>query len=77
MNPSLSNGPLIDTDKCVTKIGNRYDLVLVASIRTRELKRGYKAKTGTNSRPVTTALLEIQEGHIGPDYLKRVVVNKR
>ena len=77
MSISLSNGTLIDTDKCVAKIGNRYDLVLVASIRTRELRRGHTPKVGTKDRALTSALREIQDGHISKDYLKRVSVNKR
>ncbi len=62
----------IDTDKCVENIGNRFDLVLVATVRARELRRGYaKNVQGTNSINVT-ALKEIEAGFIGRDYLKRV-----
>lgn len=62
----------IDTDKCVENIGNRFDLVLVASVRARELRRGYaKHVHGTNSINIT-ALKEIEAGHVGRDYLKRV-----
>ena len=62
----------IDTDKCVENIGNRFDLVLVATVRARELRRGYaKNVQGTNSINVT-ALKEIESGFIGRDYLKRV-----
>ena len=62
----------IDTDKCVENIGNRFDLVLVASARARELRRGYaKHVQGLNSINIT-ALKEIEAGHIGREYLKRV-----
>ena len=69
-----SRGPNIDTEKCVEQAGgNRFDLVLIAAVRARELSRRHKAAGLTTqvNAPVS-ALLEIQEGKIGPDYLKRV-----
>jgi DNA-directed RNA polymerase subunit omega len=56
----------------VEMIGNRYDLVLIASIRARELKRGYKPLIDTVNKPIVTALNEIEQGKIGIDYLKKV-----
>jgi DNA-directed RNA polymerase subunit omega len=56
----------------VEMIGNRYDLVLIASIRARELKRGYKPLIETNNKPIVTALNEIEQGKIGIDYLKKI-----
>jgi DNA-directed RNA polymerase subunit omega len=56
----------------VEMIGNRYDLVLIASIRARELKRGYKPLIDTNNKPIVTALNEIEQGKIGIEYLKKV-----
>ena len=53
-------------------IGNRYDLVLIASIRARELKRGYKPLIDTVNKPIVTALNEIEQGKIGIEYLKKV-----
>jgi DNA-directed RNA polymerase subunit omega len=62
----------IDTDKCVEAVGNRYDLVLIASARVRELRRGHsKQVLGTNSSTIT-ALKEIEAGKIGREYLKKV-----
>ena len=62
----------IDTDKCVDNIGNRFDLVLIASARVRELRRGHaKQVQGTNS-PTIIALREIEEGKVGRDYLRKV-----
>ena len=66
---SLQN---IDTDRCVSAVGNRYDLVLIASARVRELRRGHaKQVMGTNSATIT-ALKEIEAGKIGREYLKKV-----
>jgi DNA-directed RNA polymerase omega subunit len=62
----------IDTDKCVENIGSRFDLVLVAAVRVRELRRGHtKQVLGLNS-PTITALQEIEAGLIGREYLKKV-----
>lgn len=61
-----------DTDKCVENIGNRFDLVLVASQRTREIKRGARPKVTTTSTPIVAALEEIEAGFIGRDYLKKI-----
>jgi DNA-directed RNA polymerase omega subunit len=37
---TLSRGPNIDTEKCVENVGgNRFDLVLIAAERSREIKR--------------------------------------
>ncbi len=61
-----------DTDKCVENVGNRYDLILVASQRVRELQRGHKPKLTTKSKPCVAVLEEIEAGLIGRDYLKKV-----
>jgi DNA-directed RNA polymerase omega subunit len=69
-----SRGPSIDTEKCVAQAGgNRFDLVLIATVRARELSRRHKAAGHTTqmNSPVS-ALLDIQEGKIGKEYLKRV-----
>jgi DNA-directed RNA polymerase subunit omega len=62
----------IDTDRCVENVGNRFDLVLIASARVRELRRGHaKQVMGLNS-PTITALQEIEAGLVGREYLKRI-----
>ena len=62
----------IQTDRCVEAVGNRFDLVLIASARVRELRRGHaKQVMGTNS-PTITALQEIEAGKVGREYLKKV-----
>jgi len=72
---TLSRGPGVDTEQCVENVGNKFDLVLIAAARARELKRQNRdnpfakfAQVHTN----VTALLEIQEGKIGREYLKKV-----
>jgi DNA-directed RNA polymerase subunit omega len=62
----------VDTDKCVENIGNRFDLVLAASIRVRELTRGSRKLVDSNSGNVITALKEIEEGKIDRDILRKI-----
>ena len=62
----------ISSEKAVNQVGNRYDLILIASQRVRELSKGHRPKLSTNNGPTVTALTEIEEGLIGRDYLKRV-----
>lgn len=48
--------------------GNRFDMIIVASRRVRELRRGAAPKVLTKSKPCVTALLEIAAGKIGKNY---------
>jgi DNA-directed RNA polymerase omega subunit len=74
MSLSLSRGPKIDTEACVENAGgNRFDLVLVAAARAREISRKHKHDELTSqvNAPVS-ALLDIQNGLVGKEYLKKV-----
>ena len=66
----------IDTDKCVANIGNRFELVLVASQRVRELSRGNMKQVNTHNGVAVTALQEIEQGLVTRDYLKRIRFKK-
>jgi DNA-directed RNA polymerase subunit omega len=66
----------IDLDKCVDNIGNRFDLVLVASQRVRELSRGNMKQVNTHNGVSVTALQEIEQGFVTRDYLKRIRFKK-
>lgn len=61
----------ISSETAVAAVGNRYNLVLIASRRARELSRGDLPKLTTRRGHVVTALREIEEGLIGRDYLHR------
>jgi DNA-directed RNA polymerase subunit omega len=63
-----------DTDKCVEMIGNRFNLVLVAAQRARELRRGSRplVENINNSTPIVLALKEIEQGKVGIEYLKKI-----
>jgi DNA-directed RNA polymerase omega subunit len=70
---TASRGTQLNNDICVDYIGNRFDLVIVAAIRAKELARQHRhAEQKTQVNAPVTALLEIQEGKIGAEYLKRV-----
>ena len=70
---SSSRGTELNTDRCVENIGNRFDLVIVAAIRARELaKQHRKSESPVHINAPVTALIDIQEGRVGREYLKRV-----
>ena len=59
----------ITSDAAALAVGNKYDLVLIASRRVRELKRGWLPRVQCNNDLPVTALREIEAGLIGRDYL--------
>lgn len=61
----------ITSEKAVQAVGNRYDLVLIASRRTRELTRGWRPKIQSTNGPVVTAIREIEAGLIDRSYLNK------
>ena len=74
MKPRIaSRGPVIDTEECVRQAGGgRYDLVLIAANRLRELKRIHREDT-TRYVTCVDALTEIQAGQVNlADYLAKV-----
>jgi DNA-directed RNA polymerase subunit omega len=63
----------VSVEGAVEQIGSRFDLVLVASQRARELKRGSMPKVQGDNGPIVTALEEIEQGlYTQEDYLKTV-----
>ena len=71
----LSRGPQVDTDKCVEMSGgNRFDLVLIASERAREIRRQHtSSQKREHVHSIVTALMEIQQGTVEPrKYLNKV-----
>lgn len=62
----------ITSQAAVEAVGNRFDLILIASQRVRELKKGHAPKVTAKNGPVVTALREVEQGHVGREYLKRV-----
>jgi DNA-directed RNA polymerase subunit K/omega len=61
----------IDTERCVEHAGGRYDLVIAAAQRLREMKR--RARETNTYVTAIDALLEAQAGQINIiDYLAKV-----
>lgn len=69
-----SRGSDIETETCVKMVGgSKYDLVLIAAARARELSAVHRANYESASlhAPVS-ALLDIQNGLAGREYLLKV-----
>jgi DNA-directed RNA polymerase subunit omega len=72
MNSNIQTLGLTSED-AVAMVGNRYNLVLIASNRIRELSRGDMPRVTSKHGPILTALLEIEQGKVGNEYLTKVV----
>lgn len=71
---SLSRGTEIDTERCVVNVGNsRFDLVLIAAARAREIagKHRHDAKPN-HANSCVSALLDVQNKLVGTEYLRKV-----
>jgi DNA-directed RNA polymerase subunit omega len=62
----------ITSQKAAEMIGNRFEMILIASVRSRELKKGHAPKILSSNGPSVTALREIEAGFIGREYLSKV-----
>ena len=71
---SKSRGPDLDTQACVNQVGgSKYDLVLVAAARARELAQTHRANfESTSVHAPVSALLDIQRGLVGREYLRKI-----
>ena len=76
------------SEKAAKNIGNKFDMILVAATRARELKRGKRTlltdvhedidnvpnqvETIKEHKPTVLALREIEQGKIGREYLRKL-----
>jgi DNA-directed RNA polymerase subunit omega len=59
----------ITIEDCTKKVPNRFHLVQMAAIRTKQLKRGAKPLVQCEeNKEVVVSLREIAAGYIKPDY---------
>ena len=58
----------ITIEDCMEKVPNRFDLVLMTTIRTKQLKRGARRLVRSENRDVVTALREVADGFVNPDF---------
>lgn len=62
----------ITSEVASNKIGNKYDMILIAAARARELYRGDAPKLLTKNKPIVTAIREIEVGLVGREYLRKI-----
>lgn len=67
----------ITSNAAVEAVGNRYDLILIAAARTRELNAGHQPKLLSRHNSSVTALGEIEHGLIGRSYLLKDAPTER
>ncbi len=59
----------ITIEDCVERVPNRFHLVQMASIRTKQLKKGARPLVrADDNKAVVLSLREIAAGYIKPDY---------
>lgn len=61
----------LTSEVAAKQVGSKYDLVLIAARRARELNRGWKPLVKCNNGLAVTALREIEAGLIGREYLSK------
>jgi len=73
----ISRGTQLNNDACVKQAGgNRFNLVIMAAARSRELRRqNASSQKFEDVHTNVTALLEFQNGEIGPEYMKKIKFN--
>ena len=62
----------ITVEDCLKKIPNRFQMVLVAAYRARQIAQGYAPKIDAEDKPAVIALREVADGLVGTDKLKHV-----
>jgi DNA-directed RNA polymerase subunit omega len=59
----------ITVEDCIQRVPNRFHLVQMAAIRTKQLKKGAKPLVqAEDNKEVVLALREIAAGYVKPDY---------
>ena len=65
----------VTVEDCLGKVENRFQLVLVATKRARQLANGVQPLVEwENDKPTIVALREIAEGHVNPSILEEIDV---
>jgi DNA-directed RNA polymerase omega subunit len=66
----------ITSEKAARAVGSKFDLVLIAAARVREIKNGHTPFIKTANGPIVTAIREIEEGLVGREYLMKLRTSK-
>jgi len=64
----------ITVEDCLTQIPNRFELVLSAAYRARQLAQGATPKLDSKDKPTVTALREVAAGLVGREMLRKVPI---
>jgi len=62
----------ITVEDCLRLIPNRFQLVLVAAYRARQLSQGHAPKIDSKDKPAVAALREIAAQKVGLEMLRKV-----
>jgi DNA-directed RNA polymerase subunit omega len=62
----------ITVEDCIKNIPNRFDLVLAATYRARQLAQGHTPRVQSKDKPTVIALREIAAGMTDRDMLSKV-----
>jgi DNA-directed RNA polymerase subunit K/omega len=73
-----SRGTQLNNDSCVKQAGgNRFNLVIMAAARSREIRRqNRESQNFEHVHSNVTALLEFQNGEIDISYMKKIKFNE-
>lgn len=67
----------VTVEDCLENVANRFELVLVATKRARQLANGREPLVAwENDKPTVVALREIAEGKVGPEILSEVTARE-
>ncbi|NBT34100.1 MAG: DNA-directed RNA polymerase subunit omega [Betaproteobacteria bacterium] len=64
----------ITVEDCLHQIPNRFELVLAAAYRARQLAQGSAPKVDSKDKPTVTALREVAAGVVGREMLRKVPI---
>ncbi len=62
----------ITVEDCLKKVPNRFQMVLAAAYRARQIAQGYTPKVDAKDKPAVLALREIAAGEVGLEMLKKI-----
>jgi DNA-directed RNA polymerase subunit K/omega len=74
-NPERTAG--LTSQQAAAQVGGVYDMILIASARARELKSGHAPQVPGRHGACVTAMLEIEQGRVGRDYLLKPTAHEK
>lgn len=62
----------LDIQKCTKLAGNKFDLILMAAVRAREISKSNRDYIVGKHKYTVSALDDIQQGRVGRELLRKV-----